>query len=107
VPRGYLVSEYVDDNGTPWRLLVDADYALDPARGWVTGAVEGMPPLPRMWFPRYVVGVDESGRYCRTRVGSVDAPLWTGAATTFVVNATDETPHTATVIKRVGERRRL
>jgi len=107
MPRGFLPSEYLDDDGTPWRLLVDADYALDPNRGWVTGAVPGMPPVPRLWKPREVIGIDPSGRLQHTRVAALTAPLWTGAATTFTVSLSDGTVVHATVIERRGEKRRL
>lgn len=107
MPRGFTVSEYVDDFGTPWRLLVDADYALQSDRGWVTGAVPGMPPLPRLWRPRYVVGIDETGRRCTAVVASLDAPLWTGGASTFFMNGNDGALYIASVIRRVGEKRRL
>lgn len=106
MPRGFRRSEYLDDTGVPWVLHVDADYAVDSDRGWVTGEVPGMPPLPRMWKPRYVVGIDETGRYCYARVASLTAPLWTGAAQTFFVHGNDGQLYIATVIRRVGEVRR-
>jgi len=107
MPRGFTPSEYLDDDGIAWRLLVDADYAVDPNRGWVTGAVPGLPPVPRLWKPREVVGIDPSGRLQRTRVGALTAPLWTGAAPAFFVNLSDMTAVMATVIRRIGEKRRL
>lgn len=105
--RGFLVSEYLDDSGTPWRLLVDADYATDPTRGWVSGATPGLPPLPRLWTPRRVAGLDTTGRWCSTRVASLDAPLWTGAATQFSMFGNDGAVYVVTVTRRISERRRL
>ena len=107
MPRGFLVSEYLDDDGVPWRLQVDADYAVMPDRGWVTGTTPGLPPLPREWSPRLVVGVDPTGRVERARVGSTAAALWTGAAPSFSFRASDGAFYEATVIARVGEIRRL
>ena len=105
--RGRLVSEYVDDDGIPWRLLVDADYGLDVNRGWTTGLTPGLPPFPRQWEPRRVIGIDPSGRKQSTRIAALDAPLWTGEATAFFFTATDGFNYAATVIARVGERRHL
>lgn len=65
--RGFTVCQYVDDNGTPWRLLVDADYAADPDRGWVAGVEPGLYPLPRGWDPRQVVGIADDGRCGRPK----------------------------------------
>lgn len=105
--RGYLVSEYLDDEGVPWRLKVDADYAIDPARGWVSGATPGLPSFPRLWQPRAVVGIDESGRTQSTRVASLSAPLWTGATQSFTFRGSDGLLYTAFVIQRLGEKRYL
>ena len=73
-------------------------------RGWVTPAVRGTYVYPRGWTPRRVVGVDDRGRTAEAVVASVTAPLWTGAVTTFTINASDELPHVCTVIKRKAER---
>lgn len=107
MPRGFTVSEYLDDDGVPWRLEVDADYALDPDRGWVSGLTPGLPPLPREWRPRYVIGVDASGRRQRTRVATTTARLWTGAAQSFFFTQNNGINAQATVIARRGESRRL
>lgn len=107
MPRGWLASEYVDDDGTPWKLQVDADYATDTDRGWTTGLTPGLPPLPRLWSPREVVGIDPTGRVVTTRVATLDSPLWTGAAQTFTFRASDGAFYTATVVERRGERRRV
>lgn len=107
MPRGFLVSEYLDDDGVPWRLNVDADYATDQARGWVTGTTPGLPPLPREWSPRIVMGIDPTGRVIRTRVATTSAPLWTGAAPEFQFRASDGAFYFAVVFRRVGEKKRL
>ena len=107
MPRGFAVSEYLDDNGVPWRLRVDADYSTMPDRGWVSGATPDLPPLPREWFPRKVLGVDASGKVQEARIGAVTAALWTGAAAEFQFRASDGAFYFATVIARVGEKRRL
>jgi hypothetical protein len=107
MPRGFLVSEYVDDDGTPWRLNVDADYGTMVDRGWVTGLTPGLPPFPREWSPRIVVGVDPTGRKQRARVATLDAPLWTGSSPSFTFRASDGAFYEAVVIQRIGEKRRL
>lgn len=103
--RGFVRSIYVDDDGGAWSLAVDADSAADPIRGWVP--VDDLPlaPLPRAWMPRRVVGVDDTGRSQATRVGTLDADLWTGTADAWVFEGSDQMPHVATVIARQQERR--
>jgi hypothetical protein len=96
---------YLDDFDVPWALRVDAEYVSDPARGWSVDDLSGLPPLPRMWRPRAVVGVDESGRTQRAIVGHTAAPLWTGTETTFVVEATDGSTVPVEVTRREQERR--
>lgn len=105
--RGYAVASYVDDDGFIWRLHVRPDYAADTARGWATGLEAGLKPFPREWKPRIVVGIDDTGRVCQTRVGDLGAPLWTGVAPTFWIRGTDGVPVYATVIEKRGEKRRL
>jgi len=105
--RGFLVSEYVDDDGVPWRLNVEATYATDPPRGWTTGLTPGLPPLPREWSPRVVVGVDSTGRKQRARVATLQADLWTGVASSFTFLGNDGILRQAVVIQRIGEKRRL
>ena len=101
--RGFVWAIYVDDLGRPWLLRVDADYASDPARGWVATEDPDLVPLPRQWRPRRVVGVDDVG-FARTAiVARTDAPLWTGEAQTFTFERTDFQEGIASVIRRVGE----
>lgn len=101
-----LLVDYIDDFGGRWRLAVDADYVADPARGWGYGPWLAQAPYPRTWTPRYVVGVDETGRTHTTRVAHLGAPLWTGETTGFYVVASDQQYYIANVIEKVGERRR-
>lgn len=104
--RGYVFAGYMDDLGNVWKLLVNGDYVLDSSRGWVSPAPGATPPVPRHWRPRFVVGVDDTGRVVRTRIATTAAPLWTGATRSFYMISNDGQPHTATVIRYVGERRR-
>jgi hypothetical protein len=101
-----LLVDYIDDNGNRWRLPVDADYVADPARGWGFGPWIAVAPLPRLWTPRYVIGVDETGRKHTTRVAHVGAPLWTGSTTGFYVVGSDQEYYIAEVTELVGEKRR-
>lgn len=105
MPRGFTACIYVDDHGTLWRLMVDADQALQTDRGWDEVGDSDLPPLPRGWLPRIVVGIDDTGRQCRARVGRTDAALWTGASTTFDVEANDGTTVTAQVTTYLQEKR--
>lgn len=105
MPRGFIAAEYVDDDSTVWRLRVDADEAQELSRGWAPITDASIPPLPRGWLPRRVVGIDSSGRQQTARVGTVFADLWTGAATTFVLMLSDGTTDTATVVARQAELR--
>jgi len=78
-----------------------------PERGWTTRAASGTPIYPRGWTPRRVVGLDDRGKRQEAVVASVTADLWTGVASTFTINGTDELPHTAVVILRKAERRQM
>jgi hypothetical protein len=105
MPRGFVWAVYRDDDGTPWAVQADRDYVAQASRGWSTDGVDLLPPLPRRWRPRRVVGFDDSGRTQVAIVASVEADLWTGTATTFDVEASDQSTVTATVLKSQGERR--
>jgi hypothetical protein len=105
--RGFEWAVYVDDGENAWALRVDRTAVTDPGRGWTVEGVEGLVPLPRLWKPRRVVGIDESGREQLAIVSDVAADLWTGAAITFEVEATDGTVAIATVIRREQEIRRF
>ena len=106
--RGMVFKTYTCDDGTTtFQTLVDADEAADASRGW-GAAVAGSDLLPRAFKERRANGVSAtSGRRGSTRVGSTTATLWTGAATTFTIEANDNTVDTMTVTSRTGEKRRL
>jgi len=96
--------KYVADDATEFAVLVDADQAADATRGWAS-VTAGTPYLPAGSSPRHVVGLSAStGRTGSTRVGTVTCDLWTGAATTFTVEANDQTTDTLTVMTRQPER---
>lgn len=98
---------YTADSGTVFQTLVDADEAAIAARGWAAGTPGG-DLLPRGFKERRAHGVNaSSGRRGSCRVGSVTCDLWTGAATTFTVEADDNTIETLTVTSRTGEKRRI
>lgn len=106
--RGMVYKTYTADDGTStFQTLVDADEAAITARGW--GAViPGGDFLPRGFKERRANGVSATtGRRGSCRVGSTAADLWTGVATTFTVEADDNTIDTLTVTSRTGEKRRL
>lgn len=105
MPRGFVSAVYVDDDGTSWRLRVDADEAQEISRGWSTDGAAALAPLPRGWLPRRVVALDSSGKQQQARIGTVEADLWTGAADSFVLMLSDGTTDTATVVARQQELR--
>lgn len=95
---------YTSDTGDDYARLVDADQAGEAARGWVTAGVAGLPLLPIRAKPRVVYGVSATtGRRGSAVIGSTTATLWTGAVTTFAVEANDGTSDTMTVTRRRGE----
>ena len=71
--------------------------------GWVSAAGLGLLPLPRGWRPRRVYGYDPTGNRRETRVASTAAALWTGAASTFAIEASDNTLVDITVSGMIGE----
>jgi len=76
-------------------------------RGWVHPAVTGTYVYPRGWTPRRVLGLDDTGKLQSAVVATVTADLWTGVATSFTINGTDELPHTVRVIARRKERNQI
>src|SRR5262245_52725571 len=106
MPRGFVWAMYIDDKGGVWVKRVDRDYAMDPARGWSTEGLAGLPPLPHFWRARRVLGIDSNGQTQHAVVGTQIAPLWTGSATTFTFETTSQGFDTATVMAHIGERRR-
>ena len=98
---------YTADDGTVFQTLVDADEAVIAARGWAAATVGG-DLIPRGFKERRANGYNAtSGRRGSCRVGSIACDLWTGVATTFTVEADDNTIETMTVTSRTGEKRRL
>jgi hypothetical protein len=105
--RGMVYKSYTADSGTVFQTLVDADEAAIAARGW-GAAVVGGDLLPRGFKERRANGVSATtGRRGSCRVGDTAADLWTGVATTFTVEADDNTIDTMTVTSRSGEKRRV
>lgn len=99
----YAIYE-ADDGTTQYARLVDADEVTQAARGWVTTGVAGLPLLPIRAKPRVVYGVSATtGRRGTAVVATTGADLWTGVATTFAVEANDNTSDTMTVTSRRGE----
>jgi hypothetical protein len=104
MPRGYRWCRYYSDDGRVFALRVDADYQLQPQRGFNELAEAGEPPLPRGWLPRAVVGLEPSGRVQRAIVGHVDAELWSGTRDDFDVVDSNGDVQTCTVVAWYGER---
>lgn len=105
MPRGMRYGVYVRDDGTTtYARLVDSDEFAQASRGWSATGVAGLPLLPIKSKPRVVYGVSAtSGRRGSAVVATVGADLWTGVATTFTVEANDNTTDTMTVTRRRGE----
>src|SRR3982751_1385485 len=104
--RGMVYKSYTCDDGTVFQTLVDADEAAIAARGW-GAAVVGGDLLPRGFKERRAHGVSATtGRRGSCRVGDVAADLWTGVASTFIVEGNDNANDTMTVTSLSGEKRR-
>lgn len=105
MPRGMRYGVYVRDDGTTqYARLVDSDEFAQASRGWSATGVAGLPLLPIKTKPRVVYGVSAtSGRRGSAVVATTTAGLWTGAATTFAVEANDGTSDTMTVTRLRGE----
>lgn len=96
---------YVRDDGTTqYARLVDSDEFAETGRGWSSTGVAGLPLLPIKSKPRVVYGVSATtGRRGSAVVATTTAGLWTGATTTFDVEANDGTTDTMTVTRLRGE----
>ena len=103
MPRGFRWAVYETDDGRLFALRVDADSVAAGDRGWLTAGVSLTNPLPRSWQPRIVVGIDAQGHIRHTRIGRVDASLWTGVNASFQYEASDGSIQTAQVIGRRQE----
>jgi hypothetical protein len=104
--RGMVYKSYTCDDGTVFQTLVDADEAAIASRGW-GAAVVGGDLLPRGFKERRAHGVSATtGRRGSCRVGDVASDLWTGVATTFIVEGNDNANDTMTVTSLSGEKRR-
>jgi hypothetical protein len=105
MPRGMRYGVYVRDDGTTqYARLVDSDQFAIASRGWSATGVAGLPLVPIKSKLRRVHGVSAtSGRRGTAIVATTTADLWTGVATTFTVEANDNTSDTMTVTRRVGE----
>jgi len=103
--RGFTYCVYNDDNGGRWAVAVDSDYVDQPERGWVRTADNELYPAPRGWRTRRVIGLDAGGASQHAVVGSLEADLWTGAATQFTFRDSEGQAQTATVIRLQAERR--
>lgn len=103
--RGFEWMIYTDDDGNRWLLRVDADYAADTDRGWAERGLDDVLIWPQGWKPRLVEGLEASGRRQQTRVGHLAAPLWTGAATSFVTIGSDTLPVAVAVTRWLSERK--
>lgn len=102
--RGRTYGVYISDSGLEFKTSVDRDRFAAAEFAWVA-ADPGLTLMPRAFAPRHVVGISAiSQRRARAPVPTVDAPIWTGSATTWDVEATDGTLDTMTVVKRVQER---
>lgn len=105
--RGFVFRTYTADDGTTFQVAVDADHAEDTNRGW-DPVVVGSDLLPRGYKPRQALGISATtGRRGSCRIGKTTAPLWVGSATTFNVEANDNTIDTMTVVALQGEYRPL
>lgn len=103
--RGFTWCFYVDDNGSSWALKVDSQYAADADRGWVPIEDNPVPPLPRGWRPRVLIGLDEEGREQRAIAATLAAAIWTGLVSTFIFKANDGIDRVADIIGRLEEQR--
>lgn len=102
-PRGFAWAVYETDDGRLFALRVDA-YAVSAGdRGWFVTNTDTFNPVPRGWRPRIVVGIDANGHIRHTRIGRLDAPVWTGTKTFWDYEASDGSVQVATVIGRRQE----
>jgi hypothetical protein len=102
--RGRTKGVYTTDGATDYKTSVDSDRFADANFNW-SAAGAALNPLPRGAKPRHVTGLSPtSGRRGAATVPNITAAIWTGAATTFEVEADDGTIDTMTVTSKFGER---
>jgi hypothetical protein len=102
--RGSQPALYYTDGGTPYRYNVDSDRYLQGDFAWTDGS-GNRSRLPRGFKPRHVTGISPTTGFRGTAVvPDLGANLWTGAATTFDIEATDGTTDTMNVISLIGEK---
>lgn len=106
MPRGFEWAVYTDDLDRRWLMKVDADYYADEDRGWSAPTEGDTMPWPQGWRPREIEGIEPGGTSQRSRIGSLTAPLWTRAVTSFFVNTSDSLTVAAVVFRYWSERRR-
>jgi len=106
MPRGYEWAVYRCDSDEVYGLLVDGDLVLQPQRGWDFPAAHGIPPMPRGWAPRYVMGIEPLGYHHKAIVATLDCDLWTGIRNDFDIVDTNGELQTCLVYRRVQERTR-
>ncbi len=101
--RGRQPGVYTTDGATDYRFSVDKDRFLVADFGW-SSAGAGLNQLPRGCRPRHVTGLSAtSGRRAIAVVPQITADIWTGAVSTFVVEADDGTLDTMTVVAKIAE----
>lgn len=84
-------------------MSVDKDRFAVASFGWAAPST-ALNQLPRGAHPRHVTGLSaSSGRRGIAVVPIVTATVWTGATSTFDVEADDGTVDTMTIIQRIGE----
>lgn len=104
MPRGRVRCTYVTDSGQAFWVWVDRDSLADANRGWVLSPSGTQTALARQFLPRRVIGVDAEGHTRYSRIATVNAPLWTGAVSSWSYEGTDRLLHQATVVGRQAER---
>lgn len=101
--RGRTRGKYISDGATDFAMSVDKDRFAVAAFKW-TAATSAMNAIPRGCKPRHVTGLSAAtGRRGTAVVPDVTADIWTGVATTFQVEADDQTLDTMTVTHRIAE----
>lgn len=102
--RGRTRGKYISDGATNFAMSVDKDRFAVAAFKWTAAAATDN-AIPRGAKPRHVTGLSAvSGRRGTAVVPDVTADVWTGVATTFQVEADDQTLDTMTIVHRIAEK---